>query len=250
MLLEIEQTLKRYTRSEILQSLKLASMKDSLIMDLNLLLNDLNNYDLNNPMLQFHTISKQSNSFTVPISSTPKKNLLKSKFSSLKKKVLKITIKTPNLKQQIKIRKVISADHISSCLGYASLILVGLTTLFRQEYCESDQKKPMDNLQSGVRIERSLATFQDLNSAQLDSKLSSQTSKGIIIPGNYFGQDAYLITEKSDQKLDLRQPSKFEIEGYIYSNDGSLASNTNPIISDPLNPIMIDIEAGSDSVWY
>lgn len=248
---------KNDTTQETTQK-QLASIKTALIIDLDSILND-----LNNPLFQFIRVSKLYDVFyTKKTVSTFKKNFLSSKKKFVASKITNVRTKITKWKPQIKVKKVISLDFVSSCLGYGSLGMAALTAVFRQDYYESECKKLISDFQSGARIERSIEEFQDSNAPQLASNSSSKTPR-ILFPGDYFGKPyIVLIQGKSAEEVDLPQSKKspqFEIETFIEyeeevpSTTGSsptAVNGNNPIVtSDSIvsEPIIIEIETDAGS---
>jgi hypothetical protein len=231
---------KKQNNQETTQE-QLASIKASLIVELNLRLND-----FNDPIFQYIQVSKLFDFFVSSTTASSKtilptpdeKKFLKSRISNIRTKIgTKIGTKITKLKPT-NIKKVISPDFISGSLGYISMILGGITTFLQPDYYDSRTKNSMSDFdfQSRARIERSMEEFQDSSSPQLASKSSSRPLKGIkFLGGDYFGKPyAITIQEKASEPLDSPESQQVEIETFLYSDEIPSASSSshNPIISE------------------
>ena len=197
---------------------QLASIKASLIVELNFRVSD-----FNDPILQYIKVSKLFDFFfssSSPSSKTilptsDEKKFLKSRISNIRTKITKLKPR--------KIKKLISIDFISGYLGYISMIFGGISTVFQPDYFDSRTKKSMSDFdfQSRARIERSMEEFQDSNSPQLPSKSSSKPLKGIKFLGeDYFGKPYTIaIQEKASEPLDSPESQQVEIETFLYSDE-------------------------------
>lgn len=255
-----------HTIQELSQK-QLASIKTALIIDLNSRLND-----LNDPVLQFIRVSKLYNVFYPKKAvSTSKNNFLSSKRKFVVSKITNVRTKVSNIRTKIinvrikitnvRIENEKAADFISSVFGYISIVLGGLTTLFKPEFQESDRLKPLDDYQTGIRVERSIQYYEQLDSSKRISSENSETPQGIVLPGNYFGK-SYILQGKSAKEVYSPQSTEspqFEIETFIEyeeeiplsNGSSSISTNGNsPIVtSDPLviDSITIEIETDLES---
>lgn len=222
------------------------SIKNKLKDEANLLKSALNKLnwtldDLNNPFLQVIQISKIVAPYTLVapknLQKGTKKKFLESKIAKLKPNLnLKFKpklnfkkLKFKKLKSKLNFKKVSAVDFISAGLGWFSLGMTGVTAMFRREFFESERLKPLDDFETGVRIERSIQYYEELNSPKLISSENSEVPvpKGKVIrfPGTYFDEPYYISVENSREEVNPSQSSEFEIESYIYTED--ITGNNN-----------------------